>query len=545
MDVDNLNDDERNTFNRLLGTLNRKRNRNRLKSKLYDAKKDLDHFGISIPPQMKEFATVIGWPAKAVDTPARRIRPDGFSLNTSSGRATPELFEEVQSALATPRAAAVEKLAIQASLKHSCAFVFTTGYTDDTGEPAPMYTAASALDASAVVDPRTGATLSALEVIDGGWVLYRPGKTIRVERDKLGRPRAVDRTERNHNRVTCTVYTWGRTIDRPFGRSRITRPLIGLTYMGVRVLLRQEVSAEFFSSPQRWMLGARPDDFQDESGKILSAWEAITGGFLSMPDLPIEDEQDAKLRRVEIGQFPQMSMQPHSDHLRTVAMMVSAETSLPLNYLGIVQENPPSADAIRASEADMTQIVEDELDWFRDSRVNLAKDTAAVLHEEWTPEMARDLRGLHADFRDPSTPTKSAEGDWAVKIVTAFPWLQESETMLRIIFSANTARALTNERKKQTGSKTLEQLRAAQSQRELTAASTGNSTSGAAPAATPTGEAVSVVREKLDALGIGIRAGTVPEATARMLGLDGVEFTGAVPVSLRLPETEAAALEEK
>lgn len=30
-----------------------------------------------------------------------------------------------------------------------------------------------------------------------------------------------------------------------------------------------------------------------------------------------------------------------------------------------------------------------------------------------------------------------------------------------------------------------------------------------------------------------------------MLGLDGVKFTGAVPVSLRLPESEATTLEEE
>ena len=48
----------------------------------------------------------------------------------------------------------------------------------------------------------------------------------------------------------------------------------------------------------------------------------------------------------------------------------------------------------------------------------------------------------------------------------------------------------------------------------------------------------------MDALGVAVRAGVAPEAAARVVGLPEVEFTGAVPVSLRLPEEEATRLEE-
>lgn len=444
-----LNDDERATFARLRGRIEQKRRRNRLRSRLYDAKKTIDQFGISIPPPMRDFATVIGWPQKAVDTPARRIRPDGFSSKRGG-----EFLTGVQDALADPYAIAVEKLAIQSSLKHSTAFIFTTEGDEAVGEPAVLHTAASALDASATVDPRSGRVTAALERVQGGWTLYLPGETIDISRASGGTFLDETRRRTSHGRVPCAVYTWGRQLDRPFGRSRITRPLIGLTDIGVRVLLRQEVSAEFFSSPQRWLLGAKDEHFTDASGKVLETWEALIGGILVMPDLPIEQEQQEKLRRVEIGQFPQMSMQPHSDHLRTIAMMVSSETSLPLNYLGIVQENPPSADSIRAAEADLTQIVEDELDWYRASRSHLAANTAAILEGNFTPSMAADLRQLRPEFRDPSTPTKSAEGDWAVKIVTAFPWLAESETMLRLIFSEPIAQTLLQERRRATGTTT-------------------------------------------------------------------------------------------
>ncbi len=43
-------------------------------------------------------------------------------------------------------------------------------------------------------------------------------------------------------------------------------------------------------------------------------------------------------------------------------------------------------------------------------------------------------------------------------------------------------------------------------------------------------------------MGQMIRAGVEPEQAADQVGLD-VDFTGAVPVSLRLPETDARTLE--
>jgi len=53
------------------------------------------------------------------------------------------------------------------------------------------------------------------------------------------------------------------------------------------------------------------------------------------------------------------------------------------------------------------------------------------------------------------------------------------------------------------------------------------------------------LKAKADALGVMIRAGIEPADAAAKTGLTGVRFTGAVPTSLRLPETDANALEGK
>lgn len=44
------------------------------------------------------------------------------------------------------------------------------------------------------------------------------------------------------------------------------------------------------------------------------------------------------------------------------------------------------------------------------------------------------------------------------------------------------------------------------------------------------------LKAKFDALGVAIRAGVDQHSAASMLGLDGIEFNGMVPVNLKMPE---------
>jgi hypothetical protein len=64
------------------------------------------------------------------------------------------------------------------------------------------------------------------------------------------------------------------------------------------------------------------------------------------------------------------------------------------------------------------------------------------------------------------------------------------------------------------------------------------------PVTAPGATDAAAVKAKADAMGVLIRSGVAAESAAQQVGLTGVEFTGAVPVSLRLPESEAGSLEE-
>lgn len=401
-------------FTRMLTVVRRKSDRNRLRTSYFDSKKRLDKIGFSIPPHMQDFQVAIGWASKAVKVPARRIRPDGFTLGRKS-----KMLTELEEVFEDNHFAAVERMAIESSLQHSVSFVFVTPGDTNAGEPELIVAARTALEATAEIDTRTNRVVHALELV-GRWeaLLYLDGETLKVE--YIERKWMVTAVYAGiAGRVMCTPYVWGRSLERPFGYSRITRPLMGYIDMGVRTMLRQEVNAEFYGAPQRALLGAEDEHFRDGNGNRISPLDALIGGVWALPNT--RDEETGDLVKPTLQQLSQASMTPHGDMLRTIGLMVSSETSIPVGYLGIIHDNPSSADAIRAAESDLISVVDDELPSIGMSRVDLARNVLAVKYGEWTPAMEAELRGLRAHFKDPGTTSSAAQSDAGLKFAQTFP----------------------------------------------------------------------------------------------------------------------------
>ena len=522
-----LTDDERSMLARMLSTIGAKAKRNRLRTRYVDAKEKLDKVGFSIPPDMVDFQTPIGWAHKAVKVPARRIRPDGYTLPRTSS-----LMDDLDEVVEDNGLVTLERMAVESSLEHSVSFMFVTTGDEARGEPKLIVAVRSALEATCELDGRTNRVVRALEVVDRNRkaLLYLPGVALQVERFE-GRWVVTEEYQGVAGLVPCVPYVWERSLKRPFGRSRVTRPLMGFTQNGVRTLLRQETTAEFFSRPQRALLGADEAHFTGEDGKRIDAWSAITGSIHALPD--IWDEEEGKLVRPDLIQLQQATMQPHSEQLRTIGLMVSSETTIPVGYLGIIHDNPSSADAILATESDMTAMIEDELPSIGLSRTQLARTILAVLHGEVTDGMRTDLRGLSAHFRDPGTPTKASRADAGLKYTQAFPDGDPEVAMEEYGLSkAQIERNLAYRAKSSAGSALQSLLAAAQP--------------GAAPADTPPESLSSedekakadVVKAKADALGILRRAGVDADNAAQLVGLDGVKFIAGQPITIRNVEDQ-------
>lgn len=111
---------------------------------------------------------------------------------------------------------------------------------------------------------------------------------------------------------------------------------MGLQQGALRTLKRSEISAEFYSFPQKYVLGTSNEAEQ------LDKWKATISSLLEIT----KDEDGDK---PVVGQFTQQSMSPYTEQLRTFAALFAGETGLTLDDLGFVTDNPSSAEAIKSS----------------------------------------------------------------------------------------------------------------------------------------------------------------------------------------------------
>lgn len=402
-------------FSKMIREIRKRTQRNKLRRNLYDSKNRLDKIGFSTPPHMVDFQTPLGWAEKVVSVPAARVRREGFRLPFES-----TLLDDLDDIFGGGYTARLEAGVNKSSMRYGPAFMFVTRGDELAGEPRVVFSAKSALEATCLQNPRTGFVTAALEMVTQTEALmYLPGMVLEVEQVG-GKWSVTAELVQPHQMVLCEPFVWDWDLDRPFGRSRITRPLIGAVERGIRTLLRMEVTAEFFSAPQRSLLGADESHFTDKDGNKIDLWKAITGGVWALPD--VWDEDEGKLVRAQLQQLSQASMTPHSEMFETIALQVSSESSLPLGYLGVLQNQPAAEGAIKVSEVDMVQLIEYQIEQsYKTASENLARKALAVFHGGISASMAADLRKLSARYAKPGTPTESARADAALKYSTAFP----------------------------------------------------------------------------------------------------------------------------
>lgn len=420
--VQGLSDEEKAVLSDCWRVWTYKLRRNLLRGQYYDQHNVLKDLQIAIPPHLTDLELVLGWPSKAVDVLSRRCKLDGFVVPgiEDDPFGVKQLWRDNDMHIELPQT-------ITSALVHSCAFLTVTKGDTTAGEPEVLLSSHSALYASGLWDARRRRLKAALTITDmddigrvTGWALFLPGRTITAS--FVDTRWEVDRFEHSLGRLPVEVIPYKPRLDRPFGCSRISRSVMGLADSALRTLFRMEVHAEFFSSPQRYAMGADESMFVDADGEPLNQWDAILGRVWAAGRDPDTGEVP------QLGQFAQASPQPHTEQLRSLAAMFCSETSLPLNALGIVQDNPSSAEAIEAAERDLIGAARDATDVFG-PRIARAMATAVQIRDNLDappPELSR----LDTLWRDPEEPMRSAAGDFLIKVVQAMPWLAESKVPL-------------------------------------------------------------------------------------------------------------------
>lgn len=423
MIIDGLETDEQATLTELWKVWTAKIKRNLTREVYYDHKQTLKDLGISIPPHLTDIDLVLGWPAKAVDVLARRIKLERFVTpgTDDDPLGIQELWRDNDMFIELPQT-------VSSGLLHSCSFLMAT--PGDVNEPDVLISSQSALYGSGIWDKRLRrlrAALSIMEFNDLGqvvrFVFFMPRKAIQCIRREAN-SWDIQRFGNDLDRLPVEVLPYKPRLDRPFGSSRINRTVMGLTDSAIRTLVRSEVSAEFYSSPQRWLMGADESAFVDESGQPKGQWQAIIGRVWALGK---DEDGDAPT----VGQFNAASQQPHIEHMRELAAVFASETSLPLRALGIVQDNPSSAEAMELEERDLITEARYAMDNYGPRIVRLMQ-TALQIRDGWD-EMPDEVANLDVRWSDPSNPPKSASADAVVKLIGAIPGLAGSRIPLEMM----------------------------------------------------------------------------------------------------------------
>lgn len=301
-----------------------KRSRVLLRYKYYDMKNGIKYFRTLIPAEFMWMAETLGWCGTAVDSLADRLsfrefKNDNFNLNSIFAMNSADILPDS---------------AMLSALISSCCFIYISEDVDGY----PRLQVINGSNATGDIDPITWMLKEGYAVIsrdkNGNPELeayFLPGRT------EYYRGNQLIRTDTNHAPYPLLVpIIYRPDAMRPFGHSRISRACMNLMQGALRTLLRSEVSAEFYSFPQKYITGLSQD--VEEFDK----WQATIASILSFTK---DDDGESP----KVGQFSQQSMSPFTEQLRTFASLFAGETGLTLDDLGFVADNPSSMEAIKAS----------------------------------------------------------------------------------------------------------------------------------------------------------------------------------------------------
>ncbi|HHX60337.1 MAG TPA: hypothetical protein GX707_06320, partial [Epulopiscium sp.] len=204
---------------------------------------------------------------------------------------------------------------------------------------------------------------------------------------------------------------------RPFGRSRITRAGMYYQRYAKRTLERADITAEFYSFPQKYVTGISQD------AEPMETWRATVSSMLQFT-------KDGEGESPKLGQFTTPSMSPFTEQLRTAASGFAGETGLTLDDLGFVSDNPSSVEAIKASHENLRLAGRKAQRSLGSGFLNVGY-LAACLRDDY-PYLRSQFYQTKVKWEplfEADASTLSLVGDGAIKINQAIPGYMTGETI--------------------------------------------------------------------------------------------------------------------
>jgi len=374
-----------------------KRSRVMLRYRYYEMKNVIKDFGISTPPDLKNVTNALGWCGKAVDSLADRLVLQGFK-NDAYG--LNNVYEQNNMDILVDSA-------ILGALISACDFVYIAADNDGF----PRMRVVDGRHATGVIDPITNMLKEGYAVLEfdefdqplieayfvaGATTFYEKGKNPYTVTNSAPYPLLVP-----------VIYCPDAT--RPFGHSRISRACMSIVDSAMRTVKRSEISAEFYSYPQKYILGMDPNAEEMEKWRVTMS---------SMLRIDKDDDGDHPV----VGQFQTAAQTPHSEQLRIFAGLFAGETGLTLDDLGFPSANPSSSEAIRAAHESLRLTARKAQRTLGVGLLN-AGYLAACVRDDY-PYERRQLAGttlMWAPIFEPDITALSGIGDAVQKIQLAFP----------------------------------------------------------------------------------------------------------------------------
>ena len=383
----------------LRNKLIQKQSRVNLRYNYYEMKNAVRDFNIVIPKNWNFLKAVLGWSAKAVDALAdrmifREFADDNFDMNSIFDMNSRDVFFDS---------------AIVSACIASCCFVYISA--DEEGYP--RLQVIDGYDATGIIDPITMMLREGYAVLDRDPKTKKPVMEAWFTAEETTFFDLVNQTVRKiqnpapYPLLVPVIYR--PDARRPFGHSRISRACMEIQQAALRTLKRSEVTAEFYSFPQKWVTGMSPD------AEMMDKWQATISSILQFTS---DDEGNHPL----LGQFTTQSMTPHMEQLKLYASLFAGETGLTMDDLGFVGENPSSAEAIRASHENMRLTARKAQRNFGSCFLNVGY--LAVCVRDDYPYLRRQFymsKPRWEPIFEPDAAQLSGIGDAAIKIQQSFP----------------------------------------------------------------------------------------------------------------------------
>ena len=316
--------------------LGQKQPRVNMRYQYYEMKQAMYGVSALIPPEFRSLSYSLGWCARAVDTLSDRIVFDGFAGDiTGIG----EIYRQ-------NNADVLHGSAILSALISACSFLYI-------GQRPDGYPSIECIDggnATGMIDTTTNLLTEGYAVLKrdthGTPELEAHFLPYRTDYYRRGRLERVFRHKAPYPLLVPVIFR--PDAHRPFGHSRISRSCMDIVQSALRTMLRTEVGAEFYSVPQKYILGLATER-DPETGEEKVEFDKRKATLSSFLYFTKDEDGDTPT----LGQFQTGSMAPFIDQMKMLASLFAAETGMTLDDLGFTTENPSSEEAIKASHENL------------------------------------------------------------------------------------------------------------------------------------------------------------------------------------------------